>query len=43
MKVKGNGDENHLNACKKAIETYANEIKPYIPQLSDDLIKKYLN
>ena len=34
-------DPKHVEACRKAILTYANEIRDYIPQLSKDLIEKY--
>ena len=34
-------DKNHLAACRKAIITYANEIAPFLPQLSKDLLERY--
>lgn len=36
-------DKVHLEACKKALRTYAEEIKEHIPELSEDLFKIYLN
>lgn len=36
-------DKIHLEACKKALRTYAEEIKNHIPELSEDLFKIYLN
>lgn len=30
-----------MEACKKAIIIYAQEIKEYLPELSNDLISKY--
>jgi hypothetical protein len=34
-------DINHIKACRKAIITYANEIKEHLPILSSDLIERY--
>jgi hypothetical protein len=34
-------DKKHLDACKKALLTYAESIKGHIPKLSEDLIKRY--
>ena len=34
-------DKNHLEACRKAVLTYANEIKEHLPELSKDLIARY--
>jgi hypothetical protein len=34
-------DKRHLNACKKAALTYAMEMKDYMPELADDMIKRY--
>lgn len=34
-------DPKHIAACRKAIMTYADEIKDHLPKLSDDLIKRY--
>ena len=34
-------DPEHIAACRKAIMTYAEEIKDHLPQLSADLIEKY--
>lgn len=38
---KNGSDPNHISACRKAILTYAEEIKNYIPKLYDDLIERY--
>lgn len=34
-------DPNHIIACRKAAVTYAISIYPYIPQLAEDLVKRY--
>ena len=34
-------DKNHLKACRIAINAYADAIKPFIPELSDDLKERY--
>lgn len=34
-------DQIHIAACRKAIMTYADEIKDHLPKLSNDLIKRY--
>ena len=34
-------DPNHIAACRKAAVTYAREIYPHIPQLAEDLVKRY--
>jgi len=36
-------DQNHVNACRKALMVYANEIEPFIPQLAKDLRARYEN
>lgn len=41
LRLDKNGDLNHVNASRKAILTYAEEIKDYLPELSKDLIEKY--
>lgn len=38
---KGGKDKNHINACRKAVMKYADEIEPFIPQLAKDLREKY--
>lgn len=38
----GSGDAIHVNACRKAIITYALEIKNHLPKLSEELLKRYL-
>lgn len=37
----GSSDKKHIDACRKAILTYAEEIKEHLPQLSKDLIERY--
>lgn len=37
----GGSDTKHFSACRKAIMTYADEIKDHLPKLSKDLIQKY--
>lgn len=34
-------DQKHINACRKAVLTYAEEIREHLPELSNDLIKRY--
>lgn len=34
-------DKKHIEACKKAVLCYANEIKEHLPKLSEDLIERY--
>jgi hypothetical protein len=36
-----NTDSNHVNACRKAMLTYANEIQSSNPQLSKDIMDRY--
>lgn len=37
----GQSDKIHLEACRKAVLTYAEEIKDHLPLLSQDLKTKY--
>ncbi len=37
----GGKDPKHIDACRKAVLFYANEIKDHLPDLSKDLVKKY--
>ena len=41
LKLKGSGDPIHQEACRKAILTYAKEIKEHLPELSGDIFEKY--
>lgn len=41
LKVAGNGDPEHMKACRAAVLKYAEEIKDHLPELSKDLIDKY--
>lgn len=34
-------EPNHRNACLQALRTYATMIKPHLPQLAEELEKKY--
>ena len=34
-------DPKHISACRKAILTYADEIRDHLPKLADDLIQRY--
>ncbi len=37
----GGSDPKHIAACRKAVLTYAEEIKDHLPKLSQDLIERY--
>ena len=41
LRLDKEGDKKHVEACRKAILIYAEEIKDYLPELSQDLIEKY--
>jgi hypothetical protein len=41
LRLNGDGDINHIEACKKAVLVYAEQIKDHLPLLSQDLIAKY--
>ena len=41
LKLKGDGDPVHINACRVALLKYANEIESYLPELAKDLREKY--
>jgi len=41
LRLNGDGDLKHIEACKKAILVYAEEIKDHLPLLSKDLLTKY--
>jgi hypothetical protein len=41
LKIAGKGDEKHLKASKKAVLTYAEEIKDSLPELASDLFKMF--
>lgn len=36
-------DPHHIEACKKAIITYAYEIEKFLPKLAEDILDKYYN
>ena len=38
---KNGSDPKHIEACRKAIITYAVTIEPHLPELSKDLIERY--
>jgi hypothetical protein len=37
----GGGDHKHVEACRRAVLKYADEIKDHLPELSKDLIERY--
>ena len=41
LKVKGIGDQKHIDACRKAVITYAEEIYRELPELANDLLIRY--
>ncbi len=41
MRLDWNGDHKHVEAGRKAVLTYAKEIKEHLPKLSKDLIDRY--
>jgi len=41
LRLDGKGEENHVNACRKALMTYADEIENYLPELAKDLRERY--
>lgn len=41
LKIAGKGDPRHIDACKKALMVYAEEIRDYLPELSKDLKDNY--
>ncbi len=41
LKLKGEGDQKHIEACRVAVLAYASEIKNHLPDLSKDLTEKW--
>ena len=41
LKVKGVGDKKHIAACRKAVITYAEEMRWELPELANDLFVRY--
>ena len=41
LRLDKGGDPKHVEACRKAVLKYAEEIKDYLPELSKDLLDKY--
>jgi hypothetical protein len=41
LKLKGDGDPEHMKACRKAVLKYADEIRNYLPELSEDIYLRY--
>lgn len=41
LKLEGEGDPIHMEACRKAVLKYADEIKEHLPELSKDLFDRY--
>lgn len=42
LKLSGEGDPVHIEACRKAVLKYADEIESHIPELAKD-IRRYVN
>lgn len=38
LKYEGDGDEKHINACRKALRVYAEEVRDFLPELSEELV-----
>ena len=41
LKVKGVGDQKHIDASRKAVITYAEEMRRELPELANDLFIRY--
>lgn len=41
LKVKGEGDPKHIEACQIALLAYAGAIQEHLPKLADDIFEKY--
>jgi hypothetical protein len=41
LKLNGKGDRNHINACRGAVLKYAELIKPYLPDLTFDIVNQH--
>lgn len=41
LKLEGEGDPIHMEACRKSVLKYADEIEPHLPQLAKDLRERY--
>lgn len=41
LRLDKGGDPKHVEACRKAVLVYADEIRDYLPDLSKDLIERY--
>lgn len=41
LKLDGYGNFNHIDACRAALMTYADEIESHNPKLAKDLRRKY--
>ena len=41
LKLEGEGDSIHIEACRKAVLKYADEIELHIPLLAKDLRERY--
>lgn len=41
LKLEGEGNPKHIEACRKAIVVYANEIYRELPELANDLLRRY--
>lgn len=41
LKLEGEGDEKHIEACRKAVLKYAEEIESHLPELSQEIKNRY--
>lgn len=42
LRVDKNGsDPKHIESCRKAVMTYAENIKDHLPELANDLVERY--
>lgn len=41
LKIDGDGDINHINACRAALSKYADEIESHIPELAKQIRETY--
>ena len=43
LRLDKGGDPKHVEACRKAVLKYAEEIRDYLPDLSKDIFEKYMD
>lgn len=41
LKIEGKGDKEHIEACRRAILVYADEIEEHLPELANDIYNKF--